>query len=171
MLPNQTWVCSAAHSKAHLLTPSCGEGKCSVYWRAYKTRGPGTWCSEGPNSPKGFQGKIFKDSVWERVAGYVIRSWTFFWLVDGEVTGSQHHQPFGSSWSGVYVLVGSTQLTSPTWWGFQYLQNSSKDLAQKIICSPWRGTEGPWVCLMAKLLLFCLAWLLSFVPAFSHFSD
>ena len=37
----------------------------------------------------------------------MISSWTFFWMVGGEVTGSQHHQPSGSSQSGVYVLVGS----------------------------------------------------------------
>ena len=35
----------------------------------------------------------------------------------------------------VYVLVGSIQLTSSTCWGVQYLQNSSKDMAQNIIYS------------------------------------
>ena len=54
--------------------------------------------------------------------------WTFFWLVGGEVSGSQHHQPSGSNQSGVYMLMDSILLTSPTWWGFQYLQNSSKIL-------------------------------------------
>ena len=53
----------------------------------------------------------------------------FFLLVGSEVTrwyfGSQHHQPSGSNQSGVYVLVGSMQLISSTWWGLQYLQNSS----------------------------------------------
>jgi len=29
----------------------------------------------------------------------MIHSWTFFWLVGGEVTGSQYHQPSGSNWS------------------------------------------------------------------------
>ena len=33
------------------------------------------------------------------------------------------------------ILGGSIQLTSSTWWGLQDLQNSSKDMAQKIICS------------------------------------
>ena len=59
------------------------------------------------------------------------------------------------------MLVVSIQLTSSTWLGFQYLQNSSKDLAQSIIYSPWGGAKGPWLCLIAKLL-FCLAWLFSF---------
>ena len=33
----------------------------------------------------------------------------------------------GSTQCGVYTFVGSTKLTSPTWWGFLYLLNSSKD--------------------------------------------
>ena len=54
-----------------------------------------------------------------------VSSWMFFLLVGGEVTKSQHHQPSGSNWFGVYVLAGSMQLTFSTWWGFQYLPNSS----------------------------------------------
>ena len=68
--------------------------------------------------------------------GCVISSWAFFCSAGGAVIGSQCHQPSSSSESGVYVLVGSVQLTSPTWWGFQYLQNSSKDMAQNILYSP-----------------------------------
>ena len=40
------------------------------------------------------------------------------------------------------------QLTSADWWGFQYLQNSSRDMAQNIIHSPCGGTEEPYF--MAK---------------------
>ena len=43
-------------------------------------------------------------------------------------------------------------------------------MAQNIICSPWGGTKGPWLCLMTKLLLFGLTWLFSFASAFSHYS-
>ena len=42
-------------------------------------------------------------------------------------------------------------------WGFQYLQNSSKEMAQDIVPSPRGGTKSPELHLMAKLLLFCLA--------------
>ena len=49
----------------------------------------------------------------------------------------------GSNLSGVSVLVGSVQLTSSTWWGFQYLQNSLKDVVQNIIYSPGGGTKSP----------------------------
>ena len=41
-------------------------------------------------------------------------------------------------------------------------------MAQNIVYSPWGGTKGPWLCLMARLLLFGLVWLFSFAPAFSH---
>ena len=46
---------------------------------------------------------------------------------------------FCSNHSGVYVLVGSIQLASPTWWGFQYLQNSSKTL----LCISLRRNQDP----------------------------
>ena len=59
-----------------------------------------------------------------------------FWLVDGEVIGSQYHRAPSVNLSGVHVLMGNIQLTSSTWWRFRYLQNSSKDMAQNIICSP-----------------------------------
>ena len=43
-------------------------------------------------------------------------------------------------------------------------------MAQKIICSPWEGSKGPWLCLMTILLLGLL-WLFTFISAFSHLSD
>ena len=36
----------------------------------------------------------------------MISSWTIFWLIDGEVSGSQNHQSSGFNLSGVYTLVG-----------------------------------------------------------------
>ena len=44
------------------------------------------------------------------------------------------------------MLVVSIQLTSPTWWGFQDLQNSSKIL----LCVSLEGEPGP--CPKAALL-------------------
>ena len=61
-------------------------------------------------------------------------------MVGGEVSENQHHQPSGSNWSRVHVLVGSMLLTSPTWWGFQYLQNSSKILLR----ISHEGEPGPY---------------------------
>ena len=95
----------------------------------------------------------------------MICSWTFFWLVGGEVSGSQHHQPSGSNQSGVYMLVGSIQLTSPTWWGFQYLQNSPKIL----LCVSLDGERGP--CPKAALLFvfFDCFYLVSSSPTFPDY--
>ena len=58
--------------------------------------------------------------------------------VGGEVSGSQHRQPC-SNLSGVYSVVGSTQLTSPTWWVFRYPENSSKVLS----CISLEGESEP----------------------------
>ena len=42
------------------------------------------------------------------ITGYLISSWTFFWFVDGEVTGwsfrNLDHQPSGYNQSGTYAL-------------------------------------------------------------------
>ena len=71
----------------------------------------------------------------------MISSWIFFWLVGGEVSGSQHHQPSDSNWSEILHAFRQYAMnrTSSTWWGFQYLQNSSK-----IPCVyPLRGNQDP----------------------------
>ena len=43
-----------------------------------------------------------------------------------------------------------------------------KNMAQNIIYKPWGGTKDLWFCFMAKVLLFCLAWLFSFLSPLSH---
>ena len=78
-------------------------------------------------------------------------------------------QNWGSCCHGYSLVIMS--LTFSTWWGFQSLQDSSQDMAQNIVYSPWEGTKGPWLCLITKLLLFSLVGLFSSVSAFSHFSD
>ena len=52
----------AAHpciSKADLLTPGCGEGKCSVI-HGRQARSPGSECSKGSNSSMTFRGRCLK---------------------------------------------------------------------------------------------------------------
>ena len=155
------------HSKAQLLTPGYGEGKCTICLRA-SSKGPRQYLRvKRPNSLMAFRGRFLKTR--ERAAGYVISWWTFFRWIGDEVVKSQRHQPPDSTWSGAYVLVASRQLTSSIWWGFRSLRNSSKDLAQNFIYSLWGGTKSPWLCLRDKLSLFCPAWLL--LSAFSHDSD
>ena len=83
-------------------------------------------------------------------------------VAGGEVIRSQHHQPSGSNWSGVYGLAGSRQLTSSTWWRFEYLQNSSKIL----FCVSPEGEQGP--CPKTALLFLDCS---SLISASSPFSD
>ena len=63
--------------------------------------------------------------------GGVISSRTYLGWLGGEAVRGQH-QPSGSCWSGVHVLVGEMELTSSTWRGFQPLPNGSKDMAQDV---------------------------------------
>ena len=86
--------------------------------------------------PDGFQGKVFKDRMRQGEGGVHDQLVEFFGLVGGEVIRGQHYQSSDSNQSGVCMLVGSIQLTSPTWWGFQYLQNSSQDISKNTIYSP-----------------------------------
>ena len=82
VLLNQTPGSSPAHRKANLLTPDCGEGKCSFIVRC--------WCRENgelvlktPEIPQGFQQSIFKGSVREGVPECVISSCTIlYWELD-----------------------------------------------------------------------------------------
>ena len=66
-------------------------------------------------------------------------SWEFFWLLGG---GGNSEESVSSTFlsQSIWgpVLVGSTQLTAPTWRGFQYLQNSSKII---FLCVPWGGSR------------------------------
>ena len=73
LLLNRTWVHLLAHSKAHLLTPGCSEGKCSVYCRC-QARSPGSQCPKGQNSPVAFRERPLKTGL--GVVYYVISSWT-----------------------------------------------------------------------------------------------
>ena len=129
-------------SKADLVTLGCDEGKSSVYCRR-QARSLGQLMLKRPQLPEGFQGKAFKHRWRESVEGYATSLWTYFWLAGSEVIRNQH-QPSGSSRSGVYLLVGSTQLPSSTWWGLQHLQNISKDRTKNMIYSLWGGAKDPW---------------------------
>ena len=76
----------------------------------------------------------------------------------------------GSNRSGVYVLV----VTMHKFFhlvGVSIPARQLRNMAQDIICSPGVGAKCLRLSLMAKLVLFCLAWLFPFASAFSHFSD
>ena len=142
----------------------------AVYIVGRQARSPGSLYFRGLNSPKSCRERFLKTRWGKKLCGICDQQWTFLWLFGAEVIGSQHHQPLGPK-SRVNVFVGSIQLTSSTWWRFQYLQNISKDMVQNIMYSHWGVSKDPWLCLMASILLFCLAWLFYFLSAFSHVSD
>ena len=103
-----------------------GESKSSVYGKAPRKefRQPVLW---RPKPPSGFQGKLFKDRLKERGCGVceqllgllLVGWWGGLWASISSTFG------FQPVWA--FALVGSTGLTSSIWWGFQYLQHSSKE--------------------------------------------
>ena len=115
----------------------------AVFTAGCKAKSPGQLVLKRPALPKASRERFLKTKWGRRVVGYVISLWTLFWLAGDEVIRSQHHQP-GSNWPGVYVLVGSTQLTLSIWWGFQYLANSSKGMVQ-ILAIARGGSKSPWL--------------------------
>ena len=98
--------------------------------------------------------------MWEWVVGCVTSSWTFFWLVGGEVIRSQYHQPSGSKWPGICVLVGSIQLTSSPGGSFSCCKTAQRTWLRILSTAPevkWskscsvmsnslqpHGLYGPW---------------------------
>ena len=111
-----TW-CSAKPTYWHLVVV-----KKSTAFITGTKQGECAACAQNTELPRGFQGRIFKQNVKERVTGYMISWCTILWFVDGEVTGwcyrNLNYQPSGSNQPEVYLLVVRMQLTSSTWWGF-----------------------------------------------------
>ena len=67
----------------------------------------------------------------------MVSSWTFFWLVGGEVYGSEHHYHSGSNWSGVWLLVGSILSLAVNFSYLMGLSVSTKQLKDSIVGMPW----------------------------------
>ena len=70
LLPKQIGSSLLTCNRANLVTPGCGEGKYSVYCKA-PSKENGQLVLKRPECPEGFQGRVFKDSVRERVMEYV----------------------------------------------------------------------------------------------------
>ena len=86
VLPNQTRFHVPMRGKASLLTPGCGEGKCSINCKSANTSRTGGLCFKNPKLPEGFQQSNFKGQVREggrRVCDQLVHNS----LADGEVTG------------------------------------------------------------------------------------
>ena len=152
-------------SKANLLTLGCSEGKYNVYCRAkweWAAHAQKTW------TPWWLQGRVFKGNIRgevcrvpEQLVDILLIHW--WWgnrVVFQELTSSifwfqpvwvlhacrQHAVNF-------FHLVGVLIST-------KHLMGITEEELNIFDFALW-----------PKLLLFCLAWLLSFVSAFSHFSD
>ena len=88
--------------------------KVRVYCRL-QARRTGNLHSKRLKLPDRFQGRTFKDGLRERILACNH-------LVHNSLT--VRSQGDGSNLSGVYMLVGSMQLTSSVWWRLHHLQNS-----------------------------------------------
>ena len=71
----------------------------------------------------------------------MISLWTFFWLVGGEVSRSQHHQPSGSIWSGGYVDVGNIASLTVNFSRLVGISLCAKQLRDIVVCIRWWGTK------------------------------
>ena len=107
---------SLTFTKLNLCLLACHAAK-PIYWHCVVVKGStaficrvqskenGQLVLRRPKHSNGFQGRVLKGNIW----GKDCSSWTFFWLVGGEVTGrcfrSLNHQPSGSNQSGVSKLV------------------------------------------------------------------
>ena len=81
----------------------------------------------------------------------MISLWTFLWLMDIPPSWWCYK---GSNLPGVYVLVGNIELTSFSWWEFDYLQNIIKVL----LFISMRGNQDltPRLYYVSWLFLSCL---------------
>ena len=70
----------------------------------------------------------------------------------------------------VTVWSSCSQLL-PSGGSFDIYKTAWQDRVQVRIHSPWEGTKAPWLCLMTKLLLFGLVWLLAFASSAFSISD
>ena len=130
----------------HPVKPVCWHGvvvKASTVFISEPSKEYGQLMLKGPKLPEGFQGRDFKGQMRKRSrsawpahgAGGVV---TTFWF---------------------QLVWGFHACGQPLVNFFHLVRVSLCKIAQDIIYSPWGRTKDPWLCLMAKVSLFCLAWL------------
>ena len=119
-----------------------------------------------PKLSDGFQGRVFKGKFGGRAAGYM----TFFWLVGGEImwcSKSLNHQPSGSNWSGVHMLMLSLKLPSSTWVAM-WLSFANATLTLNINLSSWNilhGFQIPYIWGMPNSHVEWSTWKKTVVPS------
>ena len=102
-----------------------------------QARSMGGSCSKHPNSPIVFWEEFLKTN-----SGGGLQD---AWLVGGEVTGwwsrNLSHQPSGSNWSGVNVLMLSLKLPPSTWVRALVPVKELKEKYQIVVYILWGGTS------------------------------
>ena len=157
LLLNCTWASLPEAQQSQSTDTGLWWRKARCLWHGSKER---EWCST--SLPQWLSGKGFSrqpEGARHRVRDQPVGSSLIGWWWVNRVMFCVQSSGLGSTFSWPACSGGSVSV------------RQRKDMAQNVIYHPWRGTKGPWLCFMAKLLLFCLVWLLSFVSAFSHFSD
>ena len=164
LLTNQTWAHVPTWRRASLPTLV---KKSTAFISGYQARSLCSWCSKGWNSMMAFRERFLKRGrggvccgVLDQLMDILLICW---WWGNWESTSSTFwFQPIwclcacGQHTVNFFHLVGvsvSAKIAQRTWLRYYYI--------------PWGGTKCPWFCLMAKVLLFCLAWLFSFLSALS----
>ena len=82
--PDQTWVHSATGSQANILTPGCGEGKCSIFPKGSNTRMTSASYFKTLNSPEGCSIALLKAKWGRHVSGPMISLCTILCLAGGD---------------------------------------------------------------------------------------
>ena len=103
--------------KSGLLAPCAAK---PIYWHRVVVQGAskekGQLMLKRLELPDGFQSGVLKTTLGMRVTGCAINSWTFFWLVGGEITGwctgNLNHQSPGSSQSGWGLCAGGQHVVN-----------------------------------------------------------
>ena len=127
-----------------------------------QARRPGSSWTKDPNSLVAFGQGLIK-ARWGEGTGSLISLCMSLWLTDRFLDSASSTFWSGGLGSTCWWAAGSFLAC----WEFQYLQHSSRRWLG-LTFYPRGGTEGPWLCFMAKLLF----WFDCFpVFAFSHFSD
>ena len=166
-------------------------GKFCLFWML-TTRGKRTHFQNStpccPSVGKNFQRGSGEGNRWEE--GYMQRQYSQLCHLESGLN-SEHHLVLSTvnlqfqdwfvpiSWRkvlmimAIYVIstVWSSHNSSSTWWGFSIYKTAHRTWLRILSVALGRGTKSSWLCLMVKLFLLGLIWLLSFASVVSLFFD
>lgn len=127
-LQKQTWIHSLDRQQSQFIDTRLWQRKIYNLLQGVK-QDEQVACVQRPELFNGFQGKVLK-TVWGRgsqgIYGHLINNSLVDAKVIGQCFANLHHQPSGFNQLGVYVLVISIQLTSPTGEGFSICKTAQE---------------------------------------------